>query len=1303
MLEFVSRIMNPMRKGCSSALKLLSTGALVCFAGMFLVSGLRAQGVLTWHNDAARTGQNLEETLLSPANVNSTNFGLLHNLALDGKVDAQPLYVPAVSIAGGTHNVLYVVTENDTVYAFDADSGTELWTPKSMIPSGETVSNSDNSCGQIGPEVGITSTPAIDLTQGPNGTIYLVAMTQNGSSYYHRLHALDLVSGNEQSGWPITITASTFVPKQYKERAGLLISHGVIYTTWASNCDDTPYNSWIMGYNESTRAQVVLNMTPNGSQGGIWMSGAGPAADAGGNVYFLIGNGTFDTTLNANGFPDEGDYGNAFMNISTTNGLTVADYFTMDNTTSESGSDEDLGSGGAMLLPVLNDAMGNPHELAVGAGKDGNAYVVDRNNMGKYNGSSNAVYQEFALPCGSPANCVFSSPAWFNNTLYYGANGAQLSAYPYSAGLMFGSGSPGTPSSQSSVSFTNATPSISANGTTNGIVWAVNTGSPAVLYAYNAANLATELYDSNQAASNRDHFGTGITFTTPTVANGKVFVGTTTGVAIFGITNCTYAVPGALPISAAGASGEIEIPTTPTTGCPFSATTTAEFIALSPVANGQVPYVISANPGAARVGTILIAGHVLTITQAGSDTLVPAPSNPSPANGSSGVSISPTLTWSASTGATSYDVYFGTSSTPSLVTNTASTSYTPTGPLVPGLTYYWMVVAKGSTGNANNSAIWSFITTNAIAVSDSPSSGTGLNQSFTLAFADTAGAASLQWVWVWFNATLAGSASNSCMLYYDITTNQVELLNDGGTAWLIGTPGTASTTLQNSQCSLNVTTTTVTKNGSNLTLSLPMMFQTSFAGAKNIYMFAGDISGTSSGWQQEGTWTVPHAAGTPTTVSVTPSSGSANSQAFALQYSDTAGWANLQSVWVWFNATFANSAASSCMLYYLPSTNQVELLNDAGTAWTLSTPGQPTTLQNSQCSLNVATTTLSMSGNNLTLNLAMTFKPVYAGVKNVYMYAGDLGGANSGWQQRGSWTVTSGAGVPGVVSVTPSSGSGGIQTFALQYSDTAGAPNLQSVWVWFSATFAGSGANSCMLYYNVATNQVELLNNAGTAWTVATPGAAGTLQNSQCSLNAPTTSVTMNGSTLTLNLAMTFQTAYSGEKNVYMYAADLSGANSGWLQPGSWTVPSTATASALSATPNSGTGLSQTFVLQYSDTAGASSIPTAWVWFNATFAGSAANSCMLYYSVATNQVELLNDAGEAWTVATPGAAATTLQNSQCSLNVTATSVSLSGSALTLNLAMTFQASYSGAKNIYIYAADQSGSTGGWLQAGGWTP
>ncbi len=604
-----------------SALKLLSTGGL---AFLLIVPGLRAQAVLTWHNDLARTGQYPLETLLSPANVNSTNFGKLTSVTTDGPVDAQPLYVPALSISGVTHNVLYVVTENDSVYAFDADSGTQLWM-HSVLLTGETASNTG--CGQVSPTVGITSTPVIDLTQGTHGTIYLVAMTQNGSNYYQRLHALDLTTGNEQStgttpNWPILIAATypnegagvTFVAQNYKERTGLLLSNGIIYTSWASNCDGGSYNGWVMGYSESNLSQVVLNLTPNGEKGAIWQSGAGLAADAGGDLYFLMANGYFDGTLNASGFPADGDYGNAFMNLSTITGPTVQDYFTSDNspTETEGQNDDDLGSGGALLLPTLNDALGNPHALAVGAGKDGTAWVVDRNNMGKYNMSSNAVFQQISL-----GNGVYSSPAWFNNTLYYGAVSQELKAYPYSGGS-FGAA---TGHSSNSFAFPGTTPSVSSDSltdATNEIIWAVESSPSSVLYAFNSSLM--ELYDSTQAGS-RDSLPTAITFPTPTIANGKVYVPTTTGVTFFGILSsdtCSYSVPPSpYNVPESGQSGGILVPTTPSTGCPFSAATTANFITITSVSGGVIYLNIPANPGPQRTGTLIIAGHYITVVQAG--------------------------------------------------------------------------------------------------------------------------------------------------------------------------------------------------------------------------------------------------------------------------------------------------------------------------------------------------------------------------------------------------------------------------------------------------------------------------------------------------------------------------------------------------------------------------------------------------------------------------------------------------------------------------------------------------------------
>ena len=285
----------------------------------------------------------------------------------------------------------------------------------------------------------------------------------------------------------------------------------------------------MIGYDEATLKQVtVLNLTPDGQEGGIWQAGAGPAVDAAGNLYVLIGNGSVDSTLNAGGFPAKGDYGNGFVKLSTTGGVVaVADYFIMSNAASESNADQDLGSGGPMAIPAVNDVQGNARSLAVGAGKDGNIYVVDRSNMGKFSPSGNNIYQEIPSALGQ----VFSSPAWFNGSLYYGSVDSPLQAFPFTNGKFQAF------SSQSSTAFEfpGTTPSISRNGTSNGIVWAAENSGNAVLHAYNANSLATELYNSNQAANSRDHFGAGNKFIVPTVVNGKVYVGRfTSGVGVFG-------------------------------------------------------------------------------------------------------------------------------------------------------------------------------------------------------------------------------------------------------------------------------------------------------------------------------------------------------------------------------------------------------------------------------------------------------------------------------------------------------------------------------------------------------------------------------------------------------------------------------------------------------------------------------------------------------------------------------------------------------------------------------------------------
>jgi outer membrane protein assembly factor BamB len=497
--------------------------------------------VVTYHNDNARTGQNLNETVLTLTNVNSGTFGKLAFFSTDGKVDAQPLYLSSVNIAGGMHNVLYVASEHATLYAFDADTGTVLW-HVSLLGNGETPSD-DLGCSQITPEIGITSTPVIDRTAGTNGTIYAVAMSKNsGGTYFQRLHALDLTTGAELLGGPTTVQASypgtgdnsmggnvIFDAKQYAERAGLLLINHTIYLTWTSHCDFRPYTGWIIAYNAATLAQSsVLNVTPNGNEGSIWMAGTAPAADSAGNIFFLDANGTFDTTLTSSGFPAQGDFGNTFIKLSTSGGLKVADYFATFDTVQKSNADVDLGSGGALLLPDLVDGSGQTQHLAVGAGKDANMYIVDRDNLGKFNSATNNIYQELdgALPGG-----VWGMPAYFNDTVFYGSVGSTLKAFSITSARLST-----TTTSESSISFPypGTTPSVSANGTNNGIVWAHENSNPAVLHAYNATDLTQELYNSNQAGT-RDQFGAGNKFITPMIANGKVYVGTTNGVAVFGL------------------------------------------------------------------------------------------------------------------------------------------------------------------------------------------------------------------------------------------------------------------------------------------------------------------------------------------------------------------------------------------------------------------------------------------------------------------------------------------------------------------------------------------------------------------------------------------------------------------------------------------------------------------------------------------------------------------------------------------------------------------------------------------------
>jgi hypothetical protein len=509
--------------------------------------------VFTYHNDLSRTGANVKEYALTSATVAGATFGKQFSCSLDAAIYAQPLWVANLSISGAKHNVVFVATQHDTVYAFDADSNANpcvaLW-QASLIDtnhggvSGETwVSSSDVSCSDLAPDIGIVGTPVIDSS---SNTMYVVSKSKNSSAvpFNQRLHALDITTGMERAT-PKVISATamgngngsvggvlTFDARGANQRSALLLEESHIIIAWASHCDNDPYHGWLMSYNATTLAQeAVLNLSPNGTRAGIWMSGGGPAADSSGNIYFATGNGTFDaSSLTA----PNNDYGDSVLKLGPPSGGTfpVLSFFTpMSQATLES-EDGDQGSGGVLLLPAVG-----AHNYLVQAGKEANVYVADDSNLGGYSTTGNNVVQELAgaLPGG-----VWGAPTYWNGNVYYGAAQDPLASSDPLRAFSFDAVTTATLStSPTSVTtkifgFPGPTLSVSSNGSSNGIAWALDNSSyctnhasacgAAVLHAYDATNLAHELWNSSQSGG--DQAGFAVKFTVPTVANGRVYMGT---------------------------------------------------------------------------------------------------------------------------------------------------------------------------------------------------------------------------------------------------------------------------------------------------------------------------------------------------------------------------------------------------------------------------------------------------------------------------------------------------------------------------------------------------------------------------------------------------------------------------------------------------------------------------------------------------------------------------------------------------------------------------------------------------------
>jgi hypothetical protein len=512
-------------------------------------------GTFTGRNDTLRTGQNLNEVALTTGTVNRNQFGKLFAYPVDGYVFAQPLYVEGVNIPNqGIHNVVYVATENDSVFAFDADNngtgGGQLWQKSFLDPANgiTTVPQGDAENGNDIPiQIGITATPVIDPAAGPSGTLFVMARTKEitagVTSYVQRLHALDITTGTEQAGSPVIVQATvsgtgvgsiggqlSFDPLRQNPRPALLLVNGTVYISWASLEDILPFHGWVIGYNESTLQQAgVFNTTPNGSEGGIWQSGDGTTADASGNLFVVTSNGTFDASTGGV------DYGDSVLKLTARNGvLTLADSFTPFNQASLSSLNWDLGAGGTMLLP---DQPGPyPHVMLAG-GKGSTVYELNRDFLGGFSATANQNL--LTIPTVLSANLEASGnrggPAYWQGQVYFVGSAGFPMQFSLQGGLIST-----LPIAQSTKLFgyPGGAPVVSANGNNSGIVWALQVdrffkSSPAILRAFDAANVSRELYNSSNAT--RDTAGPAVKFSVPTVANGKVYVGTQTELDVYGL------------------------------------------------------------------------------------------------------------------------------------------------------------------------------------------------------------------------------------------------------------------------------------------------------------------------------------------------------------------------------------------------------------------------------------------------------------------------------------------------------------------------------------------------------------------------------------------------------------------------------------------------------------------------------------------------------------------------------------------------------------------------------------------------
>jgi hypothetical protein len=528
-------------------------------------------GVFTYRNDGARDAVNAQEYALTAGSggtggsVAPASFGKLFSCIADGAVYAQPLWAANLTINGARHNVVFVASAHDSLFAFDADANpcVQLWSVSLIdtnhganageitVPAGTTGHLVGVGYGDITPEVGVIGTPVIDSS---SGTLYVVSksMDPSGTNFYQRLHAIDVTTGLEKANSPVLIqgtfpgtgdgaTTTTFSARYENQRAGLALINGSVYIAWAGHEDGPPYYGWLMGYTYGSAGftQVsVLNVTPNVQYGGIWMGGGAPSADASGHLYVITGNGGFDANSSSG---THNDYGDSLLQLSVTPNPTtpsaafnVSQYFTPGDQQSDKDNDQDFGAGGAAVLANVSSGGGTVG-VVVGGGKDGSLYILNQASLGGFSGSDATAWQKIVT-----GYHIFSTVAMWNDTIYLGPTSFTVTSPAPLISYALQTSTPASSFVQQAQStatfgFPGPSPAISATGTTNGVVWALDNSQyctnqsqgcgPAVLHAYDATSLA-ELWNSSMAAAGADTAGNAVKFTVPSIANGKVYIGT---------------------------------------------------------------------------------------------------------------------------------------------------------------------------------------------------------------------------------------------------------------------------------------------------------------------------------------------------------------------------------------------------------------------------------------------------------------------------------------------------------------------------------------------------------------------------------------------------------------------------------------------------------------------------------------------------------------------------------------------------------------------------------------------------------